>query len=191
MAIPAGARRPHGPRLQAPLRASPMAKCDSGLKRHVHGIRSRETDPGRETPNGTQVEELESLVLQAGTEIDRHVLDMLHVKYRFTAHCDAIKRYLLLGQVSLLPPAQAVEFSIDIGSSWVQGDFVEALMDSVGPELGQPGRMISEFALNGLLDSAIRASSAQYDHPEHLGRLRIKLDGGERANPASTGAPLG
>lgn len=37
---------------------------------------------------------------QAGTDIDRHVVDVLLDKFQLGAHCDAIKRYLLLGQVS-------------------------------------------------------------------------------------------
>lgn len=57
-----------------------------------------------------------------------------------------------------------------------QGDFIEALMDNVGPELAKPAREISEFALNGSLDAALRGSSAQYDAADQINRLRIKLE---------------
>lgn len=49
-------------------------------------------------------------------------------------------------------------------------------MDSVVSELARPARDISEFTLNGNLDAALRASSAQYDPPDQISRLRIKLD---------------
>ena len=57
-----------------------------------------------------------------------------------------------------------------------QGDFIEALMDSVGSELSKPAKELSEFSLNSCLDSALRASSAQYDAPDQINRLRIKLE---------------
>ena len=49
-----------------------------------------------------QTEALERIVTQAGAEIDRHVVETLHAKYGLTSHCDALKRYVLLGQVRKL-----------------------------------------------------------------------------------------
>ena len=49
-------------------------------------------------------------------------------------------------------------------------------MDNVGNDLGKPAREISEYLLNGCLDTAVRASSAQYDSQDRLNRLRIKLE---------------
>ena len=49
-------------------------------------------------------------------------------------------------------------------------------MDSVGSELSKPARETSEFSLSGSLDAALRASSAQYDAPDQINRLRVKLD---------------
>ena len=60
--------------------------------------------------------------------------------------------------------------------AWMQGDFIEALMDNVGAELGKSAREISEFSLNGHLDAALRASSAHYDAADMVNRLRIKLE---------------
>lgn len=96
---------------------------------------------------------LESLVIEAAKRIDKHLLDVMYKRYKFKEHCLAIKRYLLLGQ----------------------GDFVQYLMDIVGPELSEPANTISSFKLAGLLESAIRSSNAQYDDPDILDRLRVKL----------------
>jgi gamma-tubulin complex component 3 len=48
-------------------------------------------------------------------------------------------------------------------------------MDIVGPELSVPANTISSFKLAGLLETAIRASNAQYDDPDILDRLRVKM----------------
>lgn len=100
-----------------------------------------------------ETDALESLVTEAAKRIDRHLLDVMYNRYKFKEHCLAIKRYLLLGQ----------------------GDFVQYLMDIVGPELSEPANTISSFKLAGLLESAIRSSNAQYDDPDILDRLRVKM----------------
>ncbi|XP_057450494.1 gamma-tubulin complex component 3 [Lotus japonicus] len=100
-----------------------------------------------------ETDTLESLVDEAAKRIDKHLLDVIYTRYKFKDHCLAIKRYLLLGQ----------------------GDFVQYLMDIVGPELSEPANTISSFKLAGLLETAIRASNAQYDDPDILDRLRVKM----------------
>ncbi|XVF55989.1 hypothetical protein PTKIN_Ptkin06aG0079900 [Pterospermum kingtungense] len=100
-----------------------------------------------------ETDALESLVMEAAKRIDKHLLDVIYKRYKFKEHCLAIKRYLLLGQ----------------------GDFVQYLMDIVGPELSEPANTISSFKLAGLLESAIRSSNAQYDDPDILDRLRVKM----------------
>ncbi|CAA3021025.1 gamma-tubulin complex component 3 [Olea europaea subsp. europaea] len=100
-----------------------------------------------------ETDALESLITEAAKRIDKHLLDVLYNQYKFREHCLAIKRYLLLGQ----------------------GDFVQYLMDIVGPELSEPANTISSFKLAGLLESAIRSSNAQYDDPDVLDRLRVKM----------------
>ncbi|KAL2456599.1 Gamma-tubulin complex component 3 [Forsythia ovata] len=100
-----------------------------------------------------ETDALESLITEAAKRIDKHLLDVLYKQYKFKEHCLAIKRYLLLGQ----------------------GDFVQYLMDIVGPELSEPANTISSFKLAGLLESAIRSSNAQYDDPDILDRLRVKM----------------
>ncbi|XP_042048394.1 gamma-tubulin complex component 3-like [Salvia splendens] len=100
-----------------------------------------------------ETDALESLVTEAAKRIDRHLLDVMFKQYKFKEHCLAIKRYLLLGQ----------------------GDFVQYLMDIVGPDLSEAANTISAFKLAGLLESAIRSSNAQYDDPDILDRLRVKM----------------
>lgn len=100
-----------------------------------------------------ETDALEALVSEAAKRIDKHLMDVMYKQYKFKEHCLAIKRYLLLGQ----------------------GDFVQYLMDIVGPELSEPANTISSFKLAGLLESAIRSSNAQYDDPDILDRLRVKM----------------
>ncbi|XP_075473713.1 gamma-tubulin complex component 3-like [Primulina tabacum] len=100
-----------------------------------------------------ETDALESLVAEAAKRIDKHLLDVMYTRYKFKEHCLAIKRYLLLGQ----------------------GDFVQYLMDIVGPELSEPANTISSFKLAGNLESAIRSSNAQYDDRDMLDRLRVKM----------------
>lgn len=100
-----------------------------------------------------ETDALEALVSEAAKRIDKHLMDVIYKQYKFKEHCLAIKRYLLLGQ----------------------GDFVQYLMDIVGPELSEPANTISSFKLAGLLESAIRSSNAQYDDPDILDRLRVKM----------------
>jgi gamma-tubulin complex component 3 len=100
-----------------------------------------------------QIDALEALVIEAAKRIDCHLMDVIHKRYRFRDHCLAIKRYLLLGQ----------------------GDFVQYLMDIVGPELSEPANTISAFQLAGLLEASIRASNAQYDDRDILDRLKVKM----------------
>ncbi|KAL9677538.1 hypothetical protein QQ045_005771 [Rhodiola kirilowii] len=111
------------------------------------------TTTGRGGLGYGETKALESLVSEASKRIDKHMLDVIYKQYRFKEHCLAIKRYLLLGQ----------------------GDFVQYLMDIVGPELSEPANTISTFKLAGLLESAIRSSNAQYDDRDILDRLRVKM----------------
>ena len=95
----------------------------------------------------------EQAISNAAAAIDKHLLTTVFTKYSFVKHCDALKRYLLLGQ----------------------GDFIQTLMDLVGPDLGKKAVDVSEYQLNGSLDAAIRASNAQFDDADILDRLRVKL----------------
>ena len=47
-----------------------------------------------------QMGDLERVVTDTAAAIDRHVMSTMLEKYSLAAHCTAIKRYLLLGQVT-------------------------------------------------------------------------------------------
>ncbi|GAB2266886.1 Gamma-tubulin complex component 3 [Dionaea muscipula] len=100
-----------------------------------------------------ETDALELLVVEAAKRIDKHLMQVIYDRYKFKEHCLAIKRYLLLGQ----------------------GDFVQYLMDKVGPDLSEPANTISTFKLAGLLETAVRSSNAQYDDRDILDRLRVKM----------------
>lgn len=96
---------------------------------------------------------LESLVTEAAKRIDKHLKYVIFSNYMFKEHCLAVKRYILLGQ----------------------GDFVQYLMEIVGPVLSEPANTISLIHVSGLLEKAIRSSSAQYDDRDILDRLTVKM----------------
>ena len=68
-----------------------------------------------------------------------------------------------------------------------QGDFVVALMEGLGRALGGRAGGLSQYVLAGRLDAAVRASSAQFDDPDTLARLRVRLT---NVGSSSTGAAV-
>ena len=103
--------------------------------------------------SGVNVALLTNIVNRASSRIDSRLMSTLSDKYHFRSHSHAIKGYLLLGQ----------------------GDFIQCLMDLVGPELSQSASKISALKLNGKLESAIRASNAQYETSDVLQRLGVRM----------------
>ena len=59
-------------------------------------------------------------------------------------------------------------------------------MEGLGKALGGRAGGLSEYALAGRLDAAVRASSAQFDDPDTLARLRVRL---AHFGTSATGAP--
>jgi gamma-tubulin complex component 3 len=96
---------------------------------------------------------LDALVGEAKRRIDRCLRRVLFERYKFGEHCLAVKRYLLLGQ----------------------GDFHHYLMDLIGPDLAEPASSVSAYKLTGTLEAAIRSSNAQFDSPDILDRLRVRM----------------
>jgi hypothetical protein len=66
-----------------------------------------------------QLPVLERVVASAGRSIDARLMAVLHSSGELSRHCQAIRRYLLMGQVGV-----EVKF--------LQGDFVVALLDVLG-----------------------------------------------------------
>lgn len=113
---------------------------------------------GTEIDEELRVEELNSSAL--GDFIDmvydntsKHLLDVLFKRYKFLDHLKAMRRYLLLGQ----------------------GDFIRHLMDLLEPDLVRPANSLFMHNLTGLLETAIRATNAQFDEPDILKRLDCRL----------------
>lgn len=73
-----------------------------------------------------------------------------------------MRRYLLLGQ----------------------GDFIRHLMDLLKPELARPATTLYQHNLTGILETAVRATNAQYDNAEILKRLDVRL---LEVSPGDTG----
>lgn len=86
-------------------------------------------------------------------EINKELINIIFEKYKFMQNLQSINRYLLLGQ----------------------GDMWQYLMDLLYDELKKPANQIYKHNLLSILDSAIKASNAQYHDQECLRKLNIKL----------------
>lgn len=95
-------------------------------------------------------------------ETSKYLLDVLNRKYSLLEHMQAMRRYLLLGQ----------------------GDFIRHLMDLLKPELVRPATTLYQHNLTGILETAVRATNAQFDSPEILKRLDVRL---LEVSPGDTG----
>ncbi|TBU49363.1 gamma-tubulin complex DGRIP91/SPC98 component [Dichomitus squalens] len=83
----------------------------------------------------------------------QRLFDVFFEKYRLLDHLSALKHYLLLGY----------------------GDFVEQLMDTLGPSLSRPANALYRHNLTATLESALRSSNAQNDSPDVLRRLDARM----------------
>ncbi|XP_038617906.1 gamma-tubulin complex component 3 isoform X2 [Tachyglossus aculeatus] len=99
---------------------------------------------------------------EAYFETSKYLLDVLNKKYNLLDHMQAMRRYLLLGQ----------------------GDFIRHLMDLLKPELARPATTLYQHNLTGILETAVRATNAQFDSPEILKRLDVRL---LEVSPGDTG----
>ncbi|ORX56573.1 hypothetical protein BCR36DRAFT_367541 [Piromyces finnis] len=103
--------------------------------------------------NYDSIEALEEIVDENYINTSNYLLDILFTRYKLKDHLNALKRYLLLGQ----------------------GDFIQNLMDSLGPSLRNKAVGLYRHNLTGSLETAIRASNAQYDDDEILNHLDVRL----------------
>ncbi|KAI8920406.1 Spc98 family-domain-containing protein [Entophlyctis helioformis] len=99
------------------------------------------------------LKKLEFSIDSAHQATSSHLLGVLYGKYKLLDHFQALKRYLLLGQ----------------------GEFIQYLMDSLGPSLSSPASSLYRHNLTGTLEMAIRSSNAQYDDADILRRLDVRL----------------
>ncbi|KAG7175635.1 Gamma-tubulin complex component 3-like [Homarus americanus] len=97
--------------------------------------------------------QLDQLVGLTFRETSRHVLEEILTRHKLLDHLRALRRYLLLGQ----------------------GDFIHYLMEILNPELGKPATNLYPHNLSSLLETAVAASNAQYEEPDILKRLDVRL----------------
>jgi gamma-tubulin complex component 3 len=81
------------------------------------------------------------------------VTHLMDKKFHLFEHLRALKRYILLGE----------------------GDFIALLMDSVAPNLDRPAGSQYRHTLTAQLEHAIRGSNAQYENPDILRRLDVRV----------------
>ncbi len=86
-------------------------------------------------------------------EVNKELISIIFDKFKFMENLKSINRYLLLGQ----------------------GDMMQYLMDLLFNELKKPAIQIYKHNLLNILETAIRASNAQYHDSECLKRLNIRL----------------
>ena len=81
------------------------------------------------------------------------VLNTLFKRYKLVEHFSAMRKYLLLGQ----------------------GDLIRYLMELLDEELSAPATTLYPHNLAGILETAIRATNAQFEDQEILDRLDVRL----------------
>eukprot|EP00057_Strongylocentrotus_purpuratus_P005521 XP_003731157.2 PREDICTED: LOW QUALITY PROTEIN: gamma-tubulin complex component 3 [Strongylocentrotus purpuratus] len=86
-------------------------------------------------------------------DTSKRLLHILQTEFKFQDHLKAMRRYLLLGQ----------------------GDFIKHLMDLLEADLAKPANMLYLHNLNGVLETAVRATNAQFDDSDILNRLDVRL----------------
>ena len=86
--------------------------------------------------------------------INKDLVRIVFTKFKFLTNLNSINKYLLLGQ----------------------GDMIQSLMESLFEELDKPANLIFKHNLQSNLESAIRNSNAQYNDPDCLKKLNIKLN---------------
>lgn len=106
--------------------------------------------------------ELQERVDEAYLATSRCLLDVLNRRYKLMTHLSAIRKFLLLGQ----------------------GDFVRHLLDLVHDDLAKPANQLYRHNLNGLVETALRATNAQFEDQDVQTRLDIRL---LEINPGDTG----
>ncbi|XP_013112399.1 gamma-tubulin complex component 3 [Stomoxys calcitrans] len=83
----------------------------------------------------------------------KRVLDIVMGPHKLLEHLQAMRRYLLLGQ----------------------GDFIGILMENLKSELDKPAKELYSYDLSSIMDAAIRSTNAQYDDPEILNHLDVRI----------------
>lgn len=97
---------------------------------------------------------LEQSIDAAYSIASQRLFDIFFDKFKLTTHIRALRDYLLLGK----------------------GDFVELLMDNLGPALGKPANSLMRHQLTACLETALRGSTAACDDADVLRRLDARMN---------------
>ncbi|KAG6969218.1 hypothetical protein JG688_00005401 [Phytophthora aleatoria] len=117
-------------------------------------------ETGHEGAYFAELKRLETVIENVSNSTNEYLIRTLMEKYRLLDHCQALKRYLLLGQ----------------------GDFIQYLMDLLGPELSKRGTQVYRHTLTNVLETALNASNAKFESADILGRLDVELLQGSSAD---------
>lgn len=102
-------------------------------------------DAGRQEesggPRAAKEAELHAIVGRAAALANAQLLDLLLGKYELRAHVANLQRFLLLGK----------------------GDFAQALMEHIAPQLSRPASQLHRHHLLSLVESAVRTSAPMVD----------------------------
>lgn len=112
--------------------------------------RNDQTSDGGVSPG---LSALEALVNRLARRVSSRVVSVMMGRYRLRGHLASLRRFMLLGQ----------------------GDFVQELMRAASEHLSKPATEQTAHVLLGMLEGAIRSSSAQDEDREFLDRLNVCL----------------
>ena len=85
--------------------------------------------------------------------INKELINIFYIKFKFKENLNSINKYLLLGQ----------------------GDMMQNLLENLYEELKKPASVIYKHNLQSCLEASIRSTNAQYNDKECLKKLNIKL----------------
>ena len=97
--------------------------------------------------------EFQMLLERAYKEISQTSLNILYDNYKLISHFKGLRQYMLLGQ----------------------GDFIRHLMDVLSKQLDKPADKVAKHIVVPLLETAIRSTNAQYDDPDVLNLVDVRL----------------
>ncbi|PWN97436.1 hypothetical protein FA09DRAFT_330596 [Tilletiopsis washingtonensis] len=101
----------------------------------------------------TDLAGLEQTIDSAYSIASTRLLDIFLDKFKLMEHLRALKDYLMLNR----------------------GDFIDRLMEALGPSLARPAASLLRHNLTASLETAIRGSNAQHDDADVLRRLDARI----------------
>lgn len=153
------------PRFITSSQASKILLTGKSINFLIYACGEKQGIKDRESIKNTRLKRVESMFDQAFDssfdqmistayeQTSHHLLDTLIGRYHFLDHLKATRQFLLLGQ----------------------GDFIQHLMDLLDTELSKSASQLLTHRLSSTLETAIRDTNAQYEQPEILQRLDVRL----------------